>query len=138
MSNHVSALRRRIAVGAAVVTAAGGGVLVAQPAQAISADVVISEVYGGGGNTGATFTNDFIELYNRGSTTVDVSEWSVQYGSSTGSSSMSGTSRKVALVTNQTALPCGADCDTNAAVRDFVGYGSANDFEAAPTTTRRT
>ena len=29
------------------------------------ADVVISEVYGGGGNAGATLTNDFIELYNR-------------------------------------------------------------------------
>ena len=27
--------------------------------------VVVSEVYGGGGNAGATLTNDFIELYNR-------------------------------------------------------------------------
>jgi predicted extracellular nuclease len=41
--------------------------------------VVISQVYGGGGNSGATFTNDFIELFNRGSTTIDLSGWSVQY-----------------------------------------------------------
>ena len=33
---------------------------------AVSPDVVISQVYGGGGNSGATYTNDFIELYNRG------------------------------------------------------------------------
>ena len=29
-----------------------------------SAPIKISEVYGGGGNAGATYTNDFIELYN--------------------------------------------------------------------------
>ena len=32
----------------------------AGPALAISPDVVISQVYGGGGNSGATLTNDFI------------------------------------------------------------------------------
>lgn len=41
--------------------------------------VVISEIYGGGGNTGATFKNDFIELYNPGNTAVDLTGWSVQY-----------------------------------------------------------
>jgi DNA/RNA endonuclease G (NUC1) len=46
--------------------------------------VVISQVYGGGGNSGATFTNDFIELFNPGSQPVNVSGWSVQYASSTG------------------------------------------------------
>ena len=53
---------------------------------AISPDVVISQVYGGGGNTGATFTNDFIELYNRGSAPVDVTGWTVQYTSASGTS----------------------------------------------------
>ena len=48
--------------------------------------VVISQVYGGGGNSGATYKNDFIELYNAGSTTVDLSTYAVQYASSTGSS----------------------------------------------------
>ena len=32
--------------------------------------VVISEVYGGGGNTGAPYNNDFIELYNNGTAPV--------------------------------------------------------------------
>lgn len=46
--------------------------------------VLISEVYGGGGNVGAKYKNDFIELYNAGSTTVDLSAYSVQYASATG------------------------------------------------------
>ncbi len=46
--------------------------------------IVISQVYGGGGNSGATFTNDFIELHNRSVGPVDISGWSVQYASSTG------------------------------------------------------
>lgn len=46
--------------------------------------IVISQVYGGGGNTGATFKNDFIELYNPGPASISVDGWSVQYASSTG------------------------------------------------------
>ncbi|MFJ4961582.1 endonuclease/exonuclease/phosphatase family protein [Streptomyces sp. NPDC088729] len=44
-----------------------------------SATAVISEVYGGGGNTGATLTRDFVELANAGSAPLDVSGFSVQY-----------------------------------------------------------
>ena len=46
--------------------------------------VVISQVYGGGGNAGATLKNDFIELHNTGSAAVSLAGWSVQYGSSAG------------------------------------------------------
>lgn len=49
-------------------------------------DIVISQVYGGGGNSGADLKNDFVELFNRGTATVDLTGWSVQYASSTGSS----------------------------------------------------
>jgi hypothetical protein len=49
-----------------------------------NAQVVISQVYGGGGNTGAQYLNDFVELFNRGTATVDISGWSVQYASATG------------------------------------------------------
>jgi uncharacterized protein len=49
-----------------------------------SAAVVISQVYGGGGNSGATLKNDFIELFNNGSTAVNVGGWSVQYASASG------------------------------------------------------
>ncbi|HSB88056.1 MAG TPA: lamin tail domain-containing protein, partial [Ilumatobacteraceae bacterium] len=54
-----------------------------QHAQALSPDIVISQVYGGGGNTGAPYRNDFIELFNRGTTTVSLAGKSVQYASAT-------------------------------------------------------
>jgi uncharacterized protein len=65
------------AVATAVLTAAGAAV--AMPAAATSAGVVINEIYGGGGNSGATLKNDFIELGNRGSGPASVDGWSVQY-----------------------------------------------------------
>ena len=46
--------------------------------------IVISEVYGGGGNSGATLKNDFIELYNPTDSLVSLEGWSVQYASATG------------------------------------------------------
>lgn len=48
-----------------------------------NAQVVINEVYGGG-NSGSTYTNDFIELYDNGATTQDLTGWSVQYASAEG------------------------------------------------------
>src|SRR5262245_41402320 len=53
-------------------------------ARAVSPTIVISQVYGGGGNAGATYRNDFIELFNRGNTSVNLFGWSVQYASATG------------------------------------------------------
>ena len=50
-----------------------------------NAQVVISQIYGGGGNTGATYSNDFIELFNRGTTAQSLNGWSVQYASANGS-----------------------------------------------------
>ena len=54
------------------------------PAQAISMDVVISQVYGGDGNSGATYTNDFIEIFNLSSTNVSLAGCSLQYASAIG------------------------------------------------------
>jgi predicted extracellular nuclease len=48
-----------------------------------TSDVVISQVYGGGGNSGATFTHDFIELFNRGTASVSLQDWSLQYAGAT-------------------------------------------------------
>src|SRR3954451_20865429 len=48
--------------------------------------VVISQVYGGGGNAGAPFTNDYIELTNRTDADLDLREWSVQYAATGGTS----------------------------------------------------
>jgi hypothetical protein len=53
---------------------------------AISPAVVVSQVYGGGGNGGSTFRNDFIELFNFSNATVDISNWSVQNASASGTS----------------------------------------------------
>src|SRR6266487_5026960 len=61
-------------------------VALAPAAHAVSTNVVISQVYGGGGNVGSTYKNDFIELFNLGSTAVDVTGWTVQYASATGTS----------------------------------------------------
>src|SRR2546427_5062110 len=77
---------RRFLVAARACAMLGVGFpLGASPAAAVSADIVISQVYGGGGNSGAPLKNDFIELFNRGSAAVTVSGWSVQYGAATGS-----------------------------------------------------
>ena len=52
---------------------------------ASASGVVISQVYGGGGNSGAPLRNDYVELFNAGNAAVDVTGWSVQYASATGS-----------------------------------------------------
>jgi hypothetical protein len=48
--------------------------------------VVISQVYGGGGEAGATLRNDFVELFNRGRWPVRLGGWSLQYSTAAGSS----------------------------------------------------
>jgi predicted extracellular nuclease len=50
------------------------------------ANVVVSQVYGGGGNAGATYKHDFIEIFNRSTAPAEIGGWSVQYASATGSS----------------------------------------------------
>ena len=55
-------------------------------AHGATSSLVISQVYAGGGNSGAAFTNDFVELFNRSAAAVDVSGWTVQYASAASSS----------------------------------------------------
>lgn len=71
----------------ALVAPLGALLLVPQlPAQATlpTPSLVISQVYGGGGNSGANYKNDFIEIFNPTATPVNLSGYSVQYASSTG------------------------------------------------------
>ncbi|APR87432.1 hypothetical protein A7982_12781 [Minicystis rosea] len=130
--------------------------------------VVISQVYGGGGNSGATLTNDYVELHNRGGATVSVAGWSVQYASAsgntwsttaltgsiaagkfylvklatggavgsalptadaTGTSNMSASTGKVALVSSTTALT--SACPSGGNLVDLVGYGSPSCSEGS-------
>jgi uncharacterized repeat protein (TIGR01451 family) len=46
--------------------------------------VVISQIYAGGGNTGAQFLNDFVEIFNRTGSVIDISNWSIQTATATG------------------------------------------------------
>ena len=55
------------------------------PTPDTSPQLVISQVFGGGGNSGAPFRNDFIEILNIGPITVNLNGWSVQYASATAS-----------------------------------------------------
>ncbi|PLW72096.1 nuclease [Streptomyces sp. SCUT-3] len=159
-----------LALAGTALSLTGGGAV-----QAASADIVISQVYGGGGNSGSPYTHDFVELYNRGTGPVSVTGWTVQYASATGSSwtrttlsgtiapgayylvqqaagtgsgsalpaadatgstAMSATTGKVALVTGGTALTCSTGCASRSGVKDFVGYGSsASSSETSPTAT---
>jgi 5'-nucleotidase len=61
------------------------GLLVPVPASAATgADVIINEAYMKGGSSGAPYLNKFIELYNAGDTAQDLTGWSLQYRSATG------------------------------------------------------
>lgn len=48
------------------------------------AAVQISQIYGGGGNSGGVFNSDFVELRNTGPDAVNLTGWSIQYASATG------------------------------------------------------
>jgi DNA/RNA endonuclease G (NUC1) len=65
-------------------TASASITLNVQDAPVAPGSVVLSQVYGGGGNAGATLKNDFIEIFNRSSNTINLSGWSVQYASAGG------------------------------------------------------
>ncbi|GAB2807851.1 endonuclease/exonuclease/phosphatase family protein [Actinocorallia aurea] len=59
----------------------------APPAQAASADLLIAEVYGGGGNSGSVLKSDFIELANKGTAPFDLTGYSLQYAPASPSAS---------------------------------------------------
>ncbi|MCM5681905.1 ExeM/NucH family extracellular endonuclease [Schlegelella sp. S2-27] len=62
-----------------------GSLLLAYGGLVSAQNVVISQVYGGGGNSGAPLTHDYVELFNAGSQPVSLAGWSVQYASAAGS-----------------------------------------------------
>src|SRR5438093_3364949 len=71
-------LRHLFAVALAVV------LLVAPAARSASNDMVVGQLFAGGSNSNAPYSNDFVELFNRGTTTVDLGNWSIQYASASG------------------------------------------------------
>jgi uncharacterized protein len=67
----------------------------------VSTTMVVSQIYGGGGNPGADWHNDYVELFNRGSGPVDMNGWSLQYGSSTSNLNLQ------VNITGSTIVPAG-------------------------------
>src|SRR5262249_41064801 len=51
-----------------------------------SGSVVVAEIYAAGGNSGAAYTNDYVELFNRGAGSVAVDGWTLQYASAASTS----------------------------------------------------
>src|SRR5262245_15302825 len=91
-----------------------------------AAQLRISQVYGGGGNAGATYKNDFIEIFNAGSTAVSVIGYSVQYASAAGTSwqvtNLTGTIQPGHYYLIQEAA--GAGGTTNLPTADATGSGT--------------
>ena len=56
-------------------------VLTTSSAHSASSDIVVSQVYSGGGNAGASYTNDFVELFNPSTAAIDITGWTIQYAS---------------------------------------------------------
>jgi uncharacterized repeat protein (TIGR01451 family) len=69
---------QRVALTAVMTVLAGASVAAAQT------DVVISQVYGGGNQTGASYRNDYVELFNRTGAAIDLSGYSIQYAAQSG------------------------------------------------------
>jgi predicted extracellular nuclease len=120
--------------------------------------VVINEVYGGGGNSGAPYRNDFIELYNNNTTDVSIGGYKVEYFSAAGGSGGSVTLAAGTIIkaksyfliqlaagsnTTSAALPTPdasgtanmsgtsgrVDLTQGTTLLDRVGYGSATVYE---------
>lgn len=88
------------------------------------AKIVISQIYGGGGNSGATLKNDFIEIFNVGSQTVNLNGWSLQYLAATGAGTWSVTNLSGSIAPGQYYLvqeAGGSGGTTNLPPPDAVG-----------------
>jgi predicted extracellular nuclease len=91
----------RLTVLAALLAGLSGG------AQAASADLVISQIYGGGGSAGSAYNRDFVELFNRSGAPIALKGKSLQYSSATGTWSSTTALPEVTLLPGQYFLVAG-------------------------------
>ncbi|HMI22608.1 MAG TPA: lamin tail domain-containing protein, partial [Gaiellaceae bacterium] len=94
-------MRRSFVAAVAVVFLLAGG----QAAQAASPNLVLSQIYGGGGNASAQYTHDLIEIFNRGTTSVSLAGLSLQYASATGTGNLGANSSQLTELTGGTLAP---------------------------------
>jgi 5'-nucleotidase len=99
--------------------------LLASPAQANKAGtgVVISEVYGGGGNSGSTWRYDFVELYNPTDAPISVEGWTLQARSATNTST--------ATADNTVKLTGSVPAHGHYLIRHAAGSGGTKDLPVA-------
>jgi hypothetical protein len=71
------------------------------------AGLVISQVYGGGGNSGAPLNADFVELFNRSAEPIDLDGRSVQYASATGTGNFGANAGLLVVLPDATIPPGG-------------------------------
>jgi predicted extracellular nuclease len=72
-----------------------------------SPNLVISQIYGGGGNSGAVYTHDYIEIFNRGTTSVSLAGTSLQYTSAAGTGNLGSASNQLTELPSVTIPPGG-------------------------------
>ena len=73
---HLLVLLSALALPLAVTSARASG----------AGSIVVAEVYAAGGNSGAAYANDYVELFNRGVSPVAVDGWTLQYASAASTS----------------------------------------------------
>ncbi|WP_410172547.1 ExeM/NucH family extracellular endonuclease [Cutibacterium granulosum] len=160
---NTSGRMRRVLTGIAAVTTSAlacAGLLVPSANAGPASHLLINEVYGGGGNSGATLTHDFVELVNPTSETISLDGYVVEYYGATGNRgnrcTLSGSVAPGGYFLVQQAKGAGgtqalptpdATCGANMSgtkgsvqlvgpdgtVVDLVGYGAATKAEGKPT-----
>lgn len=88
--------------------------------------VVVSQIYGAGGNAGAAWNRDFIELFNRSSEPVSLAGMSVQYQSATGTTWQATALPSYVLQPGQYFLVGGASGATGTDIGSVDQTGSLN------------
>lgn len=91
------------AVGLLLLAGSAGGAVPNGP----SPDLVISQIYGGGGNSGAVYTHDYIEIFNRGTASASLGGKSLQYASAAGTGNLGANSGQLTELPNVSIPPGG-------------------------------
>ncbi len=128
----MSTPRKSLGAAFAIALAAGTVSVIAPTASAApdGSNVVINEVYGGGGNTGSVFSNDFVELYNPTGKDIDVTGWVLDQQSASGGSGSKTTLSGIVpagayyLIQGQAGSNATGDLPTPDVTNDKMAFGA--------------
>ena len=109
----------------AVPTALAQSIVAAPLAPEAGNTIRISQIYGGGGNTGATYKQDYVELFNAGFAPVSLAGMTIQYASATGTGNFGSTATQITELPSVTVQP-----GQYYLVREGVGTGGTVDVPA--------